>query len=94
MYDKMKMGVNEAFAQIGPRKGMLKKKCPPMNTYGSAVWNAIQFHSNPYKVGFGHLVFMDADTRELYDYVKELGKVIDLRNFDSDANALRSIGVF
>jgi len=94
MYDKMKMGVNEAFVQIGPRKGMLKKKCPPMNTYGSAVWNAILMYSNPYKVGFGHLFFMDAETRELYDYVKELGKVIDLRNFDSDANALRSIGVF
>jgi hypothetical protein len=94
MYDKMKIGVNEAFAQIGPRKGMLKKKCPPMNTYGSAVWNAIQFYSNPYKVGFGHLFFMDAETRELYDYVKDLGKSIDLRNFDSDANALRSIGVF
>jgi hypothetical protein len=94
MYDKMKMGVNEAFAQIGPRKGMLKKKCPPMNTYGSAVWNAIQMYSNPYKVGMVHILFMDADTRELYDYVKELGKSIDLRNFDSDANALRSIGVF
>ena len=94
MYDKMKIGVNEAFAQIGPRKGMLKKKCPPMNTYGSAVWNAIQMYSNPYKVGFGHLFFMDAETRELYDYVKDLGKSIDLRNFDSDANALRSIGVF
>ena len=94
MYDKMKMGVNEAFAQIGPRKGMLKKKCPPMNTYGSAVWNAIQMYSNPYKVGFGHLVFMDADTRELYNYVRELGKSVDLRNFDQDANALREIGIF
>lgn len=94
MYDKMKMGVAEAFVQMGSRKGLLKKKCPPMNTYGSAVWNAIQYHSNPYKVGFGHLYFMDAEIRELYDYVKDLGKSIDLRNFDSDANALRSIGVF
>jgi hypothetical protein len=90
----MKMGVNEAFAQIGPRKGMLKKKCPPMNTYGSAVWNAIQMYSNPYKVGMVHILFMDTDTRELYEYVRELGKSVDLRNFDQDANALREIGIF
>jgi hypothetical protein len=94
MYDKMKMGVNEAFAQIGPRKGMLKKKCPPMNTYGSAVWNAIQMYSNPYKVGMVHILFMDADTRELYEYVRELGRSVDLRNFDQDANVLREIGIF
>lgn len=94
MYDKMKMGVNEAFAQIGTRKGMLKKKCPPMNTYGAAVWNAIQSYSNPYKVGMVHILFMDADTRELYEYVRELGKSVDLRNFDQDANVLREIGIF
>ena len=94
MYDKMKIGVNEAFAQIGPRKGMLKKKCPPMNTYGSAVWNGIQSYSNPYKVGIGHILFMDADTRELYEYVRELGRSVNLRNFDQDANVLREIGIF
>ena len=94
MYDKIIMGMNEAFVQIGSRKGLLKKKCPPMNTYGSAVWNAIQSYSNPYKVGLGHLLFMDRETKELYDYVRQIGKQIDLRNFDSDANALRSIGVF
>ena len=94
MYDKIIMGMNEAFVQIGSRKGLLKKKCPPMNTYGSAVWNAIQYHSNHYKVGFGHLYFMDKEIRELYEYVKDLGKSIDLKKFDSDANALRSIGIF
>jgi len=94
MKDKLEIGLQEALVSVGKNKGLLKKKCPPMNTYGSAVWNAIQYHSNPYKVGFGHLYFMDAEIRELYEYVKDLGKSIDLRNFDSDANALRSIGVF
>jgi len=94
MYDKMIMGMNEAFVQIGSRKGLLKKKCPPVNTYGSAVWNAIQYHSNHYKVGFGHLYFMDKEIRELYEYVKDLWKSIDLKKFDSDANALRSVGIF
>lgn len=94
MEDKLRIGLQEALVSVGPSKGMLKKKCPPMNTYGSAVWNAIQSYSNPYKVGFGHMFFMDAETRELYDFVREIGKSVDLRNFDRDANALRAIGMF
>lgn len=94
MKDKLEIGLQEAIVSVGPSKGMLKKKCPPMNTYGSAVWNGIQSYSNPYKVGIGHILFMDADTRELYDYVREVGKSVDLRHFDRDANALREIGIF
>jgi hypothetical protein len=94
MKDKLEIGLQEALVSVGPNKGLLKKKCPPMNTYGSAVWNAIQSYSNPYKVGFGHLVFMDAETRELYQYVREMGRSVNLRNFDRDANALRELGIF
>ena len=94
MKDKLEIGLQEALVSVGKNKGLLKKKCPPVNTYGSAVWNAIQYHSNPYKISLGHLYFMDAEILELYEYVKDLGKSIDLRNFDSEANALRSIGVF
>ena len=94
MKDKLEIGLQEALVSVGPNKGLLKKKCPPMNTYGSAVWNAIQMYSNPHKVGYGHLVFMDAETRELYQYVREMGKSVNLRNFDQDANALREIGIF
>lgn len=94
MKDKLEIGLQEAIVSVGPSKGMLKKKCPPMNTYGSAVWNGIQSYSNPYKVGIGHILFMDADTRELYEYVREIGKSVNLRNFDRDANALRELGIF
>ena len=94
MKDKLEIGLQEAIVSVGPSKGMLKKKCPPMNTYGSAVWNGIQSYSNPYKVGIGQILFMDADTRELYEYVRELGRSVDLRNFDQDANVLREIGIF
>lgn len=94
MKEKLEIGLQEALVSVGPNKGMLKKKCPPMNTYGSAVWNAIQSFSNPYKVGLVHLFYMDAETMELYQYVREIGKSVNLRNFDRDANALREIGIF
>jgi hypothetical protein len=94
MKDKLEIGLQEAIVSVGPNKGMLKKKCPPMNTYGSAVWNAIQSFSNPYNVGLAHLFYMDSETLELYQYVREIGKSVNLRNFDQDANALREIGIF
>ena len=94
MKEKLEIGLQEALVSVGPSKGMLKKKCPPMNTYGSAVWNGIQSYSNPYKVGIGQILFMDADTRELYEYVREIGKSVNLRNFDRDANSLRELGIF
>lgn len=92
--DKLEIGLQEAIVSVGKNKGMLKKKCPPMGTYGSAVWSAIQSYSNPYKVGFGHILFMGAECKELYDYVRQVGKHIDLSTFDRDANALRSIGIW
>ena len=94
MKDKLEIGLQEALVSVGPNKGLLKKNCPPMNTYGSAVWNAIQSYSNPYKVGIGQMLFMDADTRGLYEYVREVGKSVNLRNFDRDANVLRELGIF
>jgi hypothetical protein len=94
MYDKIKIGLNEALIQSGPNKGMLKKKIPPMNTYGLAVWSAIQSYSNPYKLNFSQLYFMDKDVFEVYTIVRKIGRHVDLSTFDSDANALRSIGIF
>lgn len=94
VHDKLVIGLQEAIVSRGEKKGMLKAKCPPMDTYGSAVWNAIQSYSNPYKVGIGHIFFMSKECKELYEYVREIGKDVNLRNFDRDANALRSIGIW
>ena len=91
--EKINQGLSEAICSRGKRKGMLKAKCPPMNTYGSAVWSAIQMYSNPYKVGFGHMLLMDKDKRDVYDYVINVGKQVDLSTFDSDANVLRELNL-
>jgi hypothetical protein len=92
--EKFRMGLQEAISSRGERKGMLKAKCPPMDTYGAAVWNGIMSYSNPYKVGLVHLFFMSKECKELYDHVREIGRYVDLKNFDRDANALRSLGVW
>ena len=91
--EKINQGLSEAICSRGKRKGMLKAKCPPMNTYGSAVWSAIQSYSNPYKVGLGHIIFMDKDKIEVYSYLREAGKYVDLTTFDSDANVLRELNL-
>ena len=87
------IGLSQAIASRGKFKGILKAKCPPINTQGAAVWQGIMFHSNPYKMGFGHILFMDEENKELYNHVVNLGKRIDMTNLDRDANALRSFGV-
>jgi len=91
--EKVKQGLKEAICSRGKRKGMLKAKCPPVNTYGSAVWSAIQSYSNPYKVGLGHMMFMDKDKREVYNYIMKTGDIIDLSTFDTDGNILRELNL-
>lgn len=93
LQDKVLMGLKEARSSRGKSKGLLKAKCPPMDTYGAAAWQAIQGFSNPYKVGFGHIMFMSDDKREVYDYIVKVGNFVDLRGFDRDANALRALNL-
>lgn len=79
--------INKAFASRGAYKGYLKAKCPPMGTDEAAAWQAIMGSANPYKVGLGHMIFMD---REVYEAIyKPITRVINLtgldcRSFDRD----------
>tara|TARA_R100001510_G_C7595656_1_gene163863 strand:- start:56 stop:346 length:291 start_codon:yes stop_codon:yes gene_type:complete len=91
--EKIIIGMKQAIVSRGKNKGMLKSKCPKMDTYGSAVWNAIQMYSNPYKVGMGHLFFMSKDVTEVYEKVLEIGKRVDLSQLDRDANVLREFNL-
>ena len=91
--DASKIGLKDALVSRGRRVGMLKAKCPPMNTYGSAVWQAIQFYSNHYKMGMGHMMFMDKDKTQVYKHIIEIGKTTDLSNFDRDGNILRELNL-
>jgi len=91
--NRLAKGVKDALVSRGKKKGMLKAKCPPMNTEGAAVWQAIQSYSNVYKVGFGHLMFMDESNKEIYHYIRKCGEYVDLSTFDRDANVLRSLNL-
>ena len=91
--EKLEKGLTEAICSRGKRKGMLKAKCPKMDTYGAAVWQGIMTYSNPHKLGFGHLIFMNKECREVYDYIINVGKSVDLSTFDSDGNVLRSLNL-
>jgi hypothetical protein len=91
--EKIEIGLRDAICSRGKRKGMLKANCPKMNTYGSAVWQGIMYYSNPYKIGMGHMIFMDHETKEVYDYIINVGKVINLKTFDTDGNALRKLNL-
>lgn len=93
MKEKLEQGLKQAISSRGKNKGKLKAKCPPVNTYGAAVWQAIMMYSNPHKVGFGHMMFMDKEKRELYNHVIEIGKSVDLKGFDKDANVLRELNL-
>lgn len=94
MKERLANGLSDALVSKGKDKGMLKKKSPPVNTVGAAVWQALQSCSNPYKVGFCHLMFMDDGNKEVYDYVVQLGKQTDLSRLDRDSNLLKDLGVW
>jgi hypothetical protein len=89
--------IKGAIASKGKNKGQLKVKCPPMNTPEAAAWLAIMSHVNPYKVGFGHLMFMDSGNREIFDAIdrtmNKMGKEQYI-GLDKDRLALESLGVW
>ena len=95
MKDRIVKALDGAIASRGKNKGQLKAKCPPMNTPESAVWLAMMSHVNPYKVGFGQMMFMDKDNRELFDAVDRAMDKLRPEQFiglDRDRLALETIG--
>ena len=88
---------SKATVSRGPRKGMLLAQCPPVDTDEAAVWQGLMGKANPFKVGFGHLMFMRAERRELYDYTRKLSQTMDpevIRNIDRDRKGLEAAGVW
>ena len=88
---KVEQGLKDALASRGKRKGKLKAQCPPVDTYGAAVWQAIQGHCNTYRVGIGHCLFMSDDKREVYDYINNAGNYVDLSTYGDDAEFMKII---
>jgi hypothetical protein len=88
--------ITKARVSRGKNKGRLKAKCPKVNTPEAAAWQAIMTFANPYKIGLGHLMFMDDENLQIYNYITEVIKVtgLDVRDFDRDRKALDSLGVW
>lgn len=94
--EKVKTAIEGALVSRGKNKGMLKAKCPPMGTFEASAWQAIILHANPFKVGFGHLIFFSAEQREIYDYIDNKIKTenISVSGLDRDRKALEAFGVW
>jgi hypothetical protein len=94
---EIKSAITGALASRGKNKGQLKAKCPPMNTPEAAAWLAIMSHVNPYKVGFGQMLFMDSGNRAIFDAIdramNKMGKEQYI-GLDKDRLALESLGVW
>lgn len=70
--EKFEIGAREARIQRGKKKGHLKAVSPPVNTLGTAVWQAFMFVHAPHKVSIGHMLMMDKEVREVYEYAEKL----------------------
>lgn len=70
--EKFEIGAIEARVQRGKNKGHLKSVSPPVNTLGSAVWQAFMFVHAPHKISIGHLLMMDREVKEVYEFAEKL----------------------
>jgi len=67
--------VNEAHAlavaQSGPRKGQLKKTCPPMGTLAAAYWQGCMMEINPHKVSIAQIIFFTPEQEALFEMAQK-----------------------
>lgn len=92
--ERIEAAIKAAVSSRGKRKGMLKSSCPPMGTDAAAAWQAIVGHANPHKIGFGHIMTMREEQRELYNHIDNALKGKDVRAMDYDRLALETIGAW
>lgn len=50
---------NAATVSRGRNMGHLKAKCPPTGTDAAVYWQAVQWVKNPFRVGIGHILYID-----------------------------------
>jgi hypothetical protein len=61
----------QAIAQSGPRKGQMKKTCPPMGTLAAAYWQGVMMELNPYKVSIGQMIFFTPEQQQMFDIAQK-----------------------
>lgn len=91
--EKLAQGFKEALVQKGKRKGLLKAQCPPVGSYGSAVWQGLISVANPYKIGLAHIMFMTDECKEIYRHVAQSVEGKDVSFMDKDAEVFKRIGL-
>lgn len=94
--DKAREAMHGALVSRGAKKGMLKAKCPPMDTPEAAAWQAMMAFANPYKLGIGHMLFMNEENRAIYDEVSAWCESVPSihKGLDRDRMALESLEVW
>jgi hypothetical protein len=92
--ERISAAIAGALVSRGRAKGRLKASCPAMGTDAAAAWQALTMQANPYKIGLGHLIFMPAEQRELFEAIKAGAERLDIRGIDRDRVALESLGVW
>ena len=82
---RIKNALRDALCKTGRNKGMLKSRCPAVDTDGAAAWMALQTHANPYKVTMTHMFLMSQERKEqVYKPIKEMFEGMDIRKLDRD----------
>jgi len=92
--ETVQLAMQNALVSRGKNRGQLKAQCPPMGTPEAAAWQALVAKANPYKLGIGHLLFMSAEHREIFDAVEALIMNLDVRKLDRDRMALEVLGAW
>ena len=94
--DRAKAAIRGALVQKGPHRGRLLRQCPRSGTDAEAAWQALEASANPYKVSVGRLLFMAADSRELFLEIDRYLSATrtDVRGLDSDRSALEALGAW
>ena len=80
--------VEEATVSRGPKKGYLKKTCPPSHTLGAAAWQALQ--NNPYKISVGVCFMFSGEQKAVFDFLSENG----ILGKDQDREVLTQLGAW
>lgn len=96
MENRLLLALDQAIAQRGKNKGMLKAKCPPMGTDGAVMWQALMLHANPYKVSIHQMMFASHGDSDFHEacmaFAEELASVLPL--LDRDRFALERMGAW
>jgi hypothetical protein len=63
----------------GPRRGVLRTKCPPATSRAAAAWLALMYRADPSKVNMGQILFMGDDQLAIYNAICRSMADADLR---------------